>query len=119
MLGQAIPLDGFKVDTSVYTPTTDWDGCCWLDRDGTIIPVPAYASHHTVKDRLSLKPYEITMEAMWEAGYLHVSSWLAALREPTERQKDALFHLANHSQEVRKGIENGVCHGWDGVRWTL
>ncbi len=41
-----------RFDYSLFQPTPAWDGCCWLDRDGTIVPVRGYEYHHTLVDHL-------------------------------------------------------------------
>ena len=109
MTSSSTPLDGFRVDTSIYTPGVEWDGCCWLDRDGTIIPVPNYGKHHCIVERLRVDCNEdVYQDQVLELGYMHVSNYLISAKEPTERQKDVLFHLANFSTRVREGIEEGV-----------
>lgn len=109
MTSSSTPLDGFRVDTSIYTPGIEWDGSCWVDRDGTIIPVPGYGNHHYMVERLRVDCNEdVYQDQVLDLGYLHVSDNLISAREPTERQKDVLFHLANFSTIVREGIEEGV-----------
>lgn len=118
-------LDGIKLDTSLYSPDVSWDGCGWLDRDGTLIPVPGFAKHHLlaryineVVDTNNELGYVDEVDLM-RAGLLHVSEYLGSYSEPTEKQKDVLFKLACHYPRIMEGINVGVRYLFNEVRWTL
>lgn len=119
-------LKGLKVDCVIFRPIDGgtWDGCCWLDRDGTVIPVRGYGWHNNLSEHLSGEEEELWTDDLMKAGWLHVSSSLISAYPPTEKQKDVLFSMLSFDL-VREGIKKSVygCYSLYPERrrpiWTL
>lgn len=99
-----------KIDTSVYAPRRDWDGACWIDVDGTIIPVERCARHFDLVLKLREETGDNTLfsDDLYAAGLVHVGASILANCKPTELQIDAILWVGYEHEMVLKAIRDGV-----------